>query len=605
MTKTTIQKPVLVYDGDCGICRYWVDYWQRLTGDSVVYRPYQEAASDYPDIAEEEFRRAIQFIDTDGSVSSGARATFELLRDQSPHHLLQKLYRYLPGFAAISEWSYMFLSRHRGLLAFISHAFWGKRHEPARYTFVSWLFLRLLALIYLGFFLSLGVQVTGLVGSDGILPLAVFLENAREHYGGTAWLQLPTLFWINASDTALLLACSGGVLFSLVLLFNRYSLLSLIILYCLALSLTIAGQHFMYYQWDLLLLETGFLAIFLCTRSSIVIWLYRWLVFRFMFMSGVVKIASRDPTWDNLTALRYHFETQPLPTPLAWYAHHLPDSVLMTMTAATLIIELLVPFLLFLPRRLRFIAGILFIILQLMILLTGNYNFFNLLAIAMCLFLFDDAALRWLQPAFLRRRFGESREKQTVPGYKTAIAAGLAVLVLSISCAQLYRVFKQAELPFLQELAASLQPLRIVHIYGPFAVMTTRRSEIIIEGSNDAENWKEYDFRYKPDSVDEIPGWIIPHQPRLDWQMWFAALDTHERSPWFRNLMFRLLQGKPDVLALLATNPFPDRPPVYLRALTYHYRFTEPSVRRQSGDWWTREFSGVYFPIATLSGNDR
>lgn len=601
----TRQKPVLIYDGECGICRYWVDYWHKLTGDTVEYRPYQEVAADYPDITIDEFRRAIQFIDTDGRVSSGAEANFELLRDVAPYGLLRMLYCYLPGFAALSELSYSFFSSHRGLLRFLSHTLWGRRFEPPRYEFVSWLFLRLLALIYLGFFISLGVQITGLVGSDGILPVSIFLDNARDHFGDLAWLKFPALFWINASDAALLITCAAGGLFSVLLLFNRWTLLSLIVLYFLALSLTVAGQHFMYYQWDMLLLETGFLAIFLCTHSVIVVWLYRWLVFRYMFMSGVVKIASRDPTWDSLTALKYHFETQPLPTPLSWYAHHLPDSILMSMTGATLIIELLVPFLLFLPRKLRFLAGFLFIILQSVIILTGNYNFFNLLTIAMCLFLFDDAALRWLQPAVLRRHLRDTRPGGTIPIRNSIVATCLAAVILSISSAQLYRMFTRNEFPLLQQLDVTLRPLHIVNVYGPFAVMTTQRKEINIEGSNDGENWKEYDFRYKPDDVNEITGWIIPHQPRLDWQMWFAALNTHEENPWFRNLLYRLLQGKEEVLSLFAENPFPEKPPVYLRALTYRYRFTKPEARLESGNWWTREFTEVYFPIATLSDKNK
>jgi len=599
------EKPVLIFDGDCGICRYWVDYWHKLTGDTVEYRPYQEVAADYPDITVDEFRRAIQLIDTDGRVSSGAGATFGLLRDVTPYGLLLKLYRYLPGFAILSEISYTFFSRHRGLLRFLSHVLWGRRFEPPRYDFVSWLFLRLLALIYLGFFISLAFQITGMIGSDGILPLHFFLENVREHFGDLAWLKFPTLFWFNATDAALLITCAAGGVFSMLLLLNRLRLLSLIVLYCLALSLTIAGQHFMYFQWDMLLLETGFLAIFLCTRSAIVVWLYRWLVFRYMFMSGVVKIASRDPTWDNLTALHYHFETQPLPTPLAWYAHHLPDSILMSMTGATLIIELLVPFFLILPRKLRFLAGILFIILQGMIILTGNYNFFNLLTIAMCLFLFDDAAFRWVQQAVLRRRFGEARAVVKIPLRNSIIAACLAVVILSISSAQIYHMFTRDEIPLLEQLDSIFRPLHIVNVYGPFAVMTTQRREINIEGSNDGENWKEYDFRYKPDDVHDITGWIIPHQPRLDWQMWFAALNTQQENPWFRNLMYRLLQGKEDVLSLFAENPFPEKPPVYLRAVTYRYRFTDKEARLETGDWWTREFTGIYFPIATLSGKNK
>ena len=333
-------RPIFVFDGDCGICRTWVDYWAQLTGDKVAYRPYQEAAGDYPLIPVEEFKRATQLIEPDGQILSGAAATFRLLSYAPSRGAWWWLYRTVPGFTAASEWAYTFLSRRRGLLAGATHLLWGRTLEPERYDLVSWLFLRGLGLIYAAAFVSLALQIRGLVGHDGLLPLGEYLAAAREGWGPAAYWWLPTLFWLDASDAALIAGAWTGVALALLVtagIFQRASLAALFVLY---LSYVYAGQLFMSFQWDLLLLEAGFLAIFLTTGSRIVIWLYRLLLFRFLFLAGLVKITSGDPTWRQLTALDYHFWTQPLPSPLAWYAAQLPHWLLAGGTAAALIIEL-------------------------------------------------------------------------------------------------------------------------------------------------------------------------------------------------------------------------------------------------------------------------
>lgn len=593
---------VLIYDGDCGICREWVDYWRCVTGPGVEYRPYQQVAGDYPDISLQEFEAAVQLIGPDAKRCSGARACLELYRNKPPYQLFIWLYDYLPGVALISESCYGFLSRHRGLLAFFTHLFWGREFRPAEFYLTSWVFLRLLGLIYCAAFLSLYVQITGLIGTDGILPLANYLDAARNTLGNTAYYRLPMIFWLDCSNGFLQFVCLAGAVTSLFVVFNFLSRMSLLIMYLLYLSLVYGGQQFMSFQWDMLLLEAGFLALFLYRGSHITVWLYRWLVFRFMFLGGMVKILSHDPTWRNLTALHFHFETQPLPSPLAWYAHHLPDPLLNSAVAATLIIEIFIPFLIFTPRRLRFFAAWCIIIFQSCIILTGNYNFFNLLTITLCLFLFDDAALRKTLPAAVSKII-TARQKPTIKKPAAVFLSLFAALVCYSSGEQLLLVLKQDPGRQPSALTRWLAPFQIVNNYGPFAVMTTLRYEIQIEGSNDKKHWRVYEFKYKPGDPGKPLSWNIPHQPRLDWQMWFAALSSPDSNIWFKNLLVRLLQNKTAVIGLFARNPFPDRAPSFVRARFYEYHFTTPQQRESSGNVWKRRLVAEYYPAVSLKGN--
>ncbi len=323
--------------------------------------------------------------------------------------------------------------------------------------------------------------------------------------------------------------CAGpGPGFSLLLLFNVLPRLSLIALYVLYLSLLYGGQTFMSFQWDTFLLETGFLSLLLSFAQIPGIWLLRWLLFRFMFMSGVVKLLSGDPNWWNLSALSYHFFTQPLPTPLAWYAAHLPPSVLRFATGGVFLVELLLPFLIFCPRRLRFVAAFGILLLQSCILITGNYNWFNLQTMLLCLLLFDDAALRKCLPQRLLPVL--SRRVRASPSKAVSMVIGAcSVVLVFLSLVQMDMRFGGSPPPAVRELDQLFEPLHMVSSYGLFAVMTTERNEIIIEGSDDGVEWREYEFRYKPGDVSRRPPWNIPHQPRLDWQMWFAALDDPRR----------------------------------------------------------------------------
>jgi len=592
-------RPLLLYDGECGFCRYWARYWRRLTGDEVAYRPYQEVAAQYPQITTAEFQRAVQYLAPDGRRASAAEASFLTLSHARGKGLWLALYRRLPGFAPIAECLYAFTAAHRPAFYRISVLLWGRDPEPPRYHLVASLFLRLFGLIYLAAFVSFGVQARGLIGSHGILPLSELVAAARSALGVERFYEMPMLFWLNASDLAIQAVCWTGAALSLLLICNLLPRVSLVLLYVLYLSLLHAGQVFMSYQWDTFLLESGFLALLLSCARRPGIWLLRWLLFRFMFMSGVVKLLSGDPNWWNLSALSYHFLTQPLPTPLAWYAAHLPPAALKFATAGTFFIELVLPFLIFTPRRLRFLAAGGIVLLEGCILLTGNYSWFNLQTLLLCLPLLDDAALARILPQRLRWRLPVAAQPRPPRRAVTAAVAALSATIVFASLVQMDLRFGGSPPQPAQALARLIEPLHIVSPYGLFAVMTTERNEIIIEGSLDGVDWREYEFRYKPGDQARRPPWNIPHQPRLDWQMWFAALEDPRRLPWFWRFLQRVLENEPTVMALLANNPFPQQAPLYVRAEFYDYKFSDRALK-EKGLWWDRRSLGLYFPVVQL-----
>jgi hypothetical protein len=575
-----------------------VNYWRQLTGARVTYAPYQEVRGQYPCISEDEFRRAVQYVTADGKIARAAEASFLTLSHAPGGGLGLFLYRKLIGFALISEWIYALIAARRELFYRISRLLWGRELAPAQHKLAAWLFLRGLGLIYFAAFLSFGVQAMGLIGSGGILPLNGLVAAASEQLGPERYWALPMVFWLDSSDFFIQAMCWAGAALALLVTANILPRIGLFLLYALYLSLIHGGQAFMTYQWDILLADVGFLGLLLSLVTGPGILLLRWLAFRFMFLSGIVKIASGDPAWHDWTALNYHFETQPLPTPLAWSVHHAPQTVLGLLTGLTLFIELVLPFFILLPRRLRFIAAFGTLALQTAILLTGNYNFFNLLVIALCVTLFDDAALKHAMPRRLSR-FIQTRMASPLGKGGTRAVQAAALLIFVASLLQLGAALGGPRPGALASLLGSVAPFSIVNTYGPFAVMTRKRNEIVIEGSDDGTDWKEYTFQYKPGDVTRQPPWNIPHQPRLDWQLWFAALAPPQRVPWFTQFLSRLLEGSPQVTALLETNPFPDHPPRYLRALYYNYRFSSPGEQAK-GVWWERELLGIYFPPARL-----
>jgi len=607
-------RPVLIYDGDCAFCAWQVRYWRRLTGDAVDYQPYQAAAERYPDVPPGEFARAIQLITADGRRYSGAEAAFRVLAAGGRTASLA-CYRYLPGCSRLSEAVYRFVSRHRAAAYRLARLSWGRERYPAQYHLVSWLFLRGLALIYLFAFASFGLQADGLVGSHGILPVQADLKDMVANYGSNAYWLYPSVFWLDAGNVALKAVALAGMAASLLLFANILSRFMLPLLFLLYLSVVYAGQVFFNFQWDFLLLEAGFLAIFLPYGSPFILFLLHWVLFRLRFLSGLSKLMSGDETWANFTALKYYFETQPLPHVGAWYANQLPEWLLRAGVGWTFFVELLVPFLMFLPRQPRLFAAWTTIVMQVLILLTSNHNFFNLLTITLCLLLFDDRAFRWLHyrewsmPSARGVMRNFLRVATPVPGrFANAFAGLLTVVIFSSTLSMMWATITGRPLPaFNEPVVRALVQWHIVNNYHVFPIITTARPELVVEGSSDGKTWKAYGFKYKPGELTRRPPFVVPHQPRLDWQMWFAALYP-PNSPvayWFYDFMRRLLEGSPDVLALLDHNPFPDQPPKYLRARLEMYQFATPEMKRKTGQWWTSKPLGVYVPPLTLQDLQR
>ena len=580
---------VLIYDGNCGFCRIWLEYWKQLTGDRVEYVASQDVKERFPQIPGEAYAESVQLVRPDGSVASGARAVFESLGKLS-------LYRWVSGPA---ELCYRFIARRRSFFHRLTRLTFGRSIAPARFEATGWLFLRALAVIYGLAFASLAGQVMGLFGSAGISPAAGYLATIERSAGPIRFLAVPSIFWLASYDTTLQGMCWVGVVLAIVLLVTgfqsgRFERLVLALLFILYLSFSSIGQEFLSFQWDSLLLEAGFLAIFL-GRNRAIPWMFRWLAFRLFFLSGAVKLLSEDPTWRNLTALDFHYYTQPLPTVLAWYAEKLPARLQHASNLLVIVMELAVPFLIFFPRHLRMLAASCMIGLQVLILLTGNYTFFNLLAIALCLFLFDDRAVgRWMPKGARVAMF------QPGEGRRARVPVAIAAVIFALGIVRLAQTFFGAVPVPLAVAARYAAPLQIVNTYGLFAVMTTTRIEIVVEGSADGAAWQTYEFRYKPGALHRAPRWAAPHQPRLDWQMWFAALGNYQSNPWFVNMAVRLLEDSPAVTALLESNPFPGQPPRYVRAMVYEYKFSDFATRRRTGEWWTREPRGQYLPAVTL-----
>lgn len=583
---------LLVFDGDCAFCGYTVEYAQAVTEAEapgrVRYEPYQSAAAAYPAVALDDFKHSIQLFTSAGRFA-GAEAAFRVLA-LAPH-LASWLwcYRYLPLFAHLSEALYRFTSRHRVAMDRFARALFGAHLLPADYARTSALITRGIGLAALCAFLSWWSQAAGLIGADGILPVARYFDAAAAQLGQQGWFVLPSLYWLSSTDWMTSALCAAGTLASLGLLLRIYPALAALIGFVCYLSLEYGGQVFMRYQWDVLLVETLFLAAVLNCRPRIGIWLARLLVFRFMLLSGAVKLLSGDPTWLALSAMDFHFETQPLPTVAAWYAHQLPHGLLYASVAATFVIELILPFFIFLSRNLRLFAAAGFVLLEVLILVTGSYNFVNLLTIVLCLAVLDDRALGVTSP--------QPRRTKTGAGWR-ALLVGMGLL----GAMEIHATIDRASLhPWEAKALSALRPLQIVNSYGLFAVMTTQRDELVVEGSSDGRTWLELPFPFKPQRLDEAPQWAAPHQPRLDWQMWFAALTIRQRAPWFDNFVVQLLRGAPAVVELLAPSSFADQPPRFVRVLRYRYHFTSFDERRASAAWWRREYIGLWYPPTRLT----
>ncbi len=478
------------------------------------------------------------------------------------------------------------------------------------------LFVCVLAVAHAVAFASLWVQADGLIGPSGILPAREFFPAAREQLGGQAWFEVPSLCWIFGAGAFIKVLCAGGIALCALLFMGFAPAVCLALIWAAALSLMSAGQIFFDFQWDALLLESTLIAVFIVPWTlrratgahdppRLARYLAWWLLFRLMFLSGAVKLASGDPTWRHLTALTFHYETQPLPTPLAWYAHQLPAWFQRVSCAVMFAIELAAPLCLAAPRRFRHGAVLAIIALQVMIALTGNYAYFNLLTIGLCLTCLDDAWWRdrhWGVPAIPKEgSLGPvARLKATFVRWFAAFSVGVTFFETAAAV-----VPGAASSPIVRVVAEAVGPTRSFNDYGLFAVMTIERPELIIEGSDDQRDWREYSLPYKPGDLARRPPWVAPYQPRLDWQLWFAALAPPESNPWVGKVCELLLRGDPSVLGLFSRNPFPTHPPHYVRVVRYRYEFTSCEERARTGNWWRRTPIDFYISTVALPSDEK
>ncbi len=449
-------------------------------------------------------------------------------------------------------------------------------------------------------FVSLGVQALGLFGERGIVPIAGFVASAKR--AGHGFWDYPSALWWSASDGSITAVWVVGATAATAVLVGLVPKVALALAWFAYLSFVGVGWPFMSFQWDTLLLETTFTAFFLVPwrlwdrpehhhdPHPVARWALWWLLFRLVFRSGYVKLASGDATWADMTALTYHYWTQPLPNVVSWYANLLPVWFQKLSCALMFAVELAVPALMWVPAAwAKRTAAVSIAALMALVAFTGNYGFFNLLTIALCIPLLDD---EWLRRPFPRRfdRVATSDPKSqwnTWPGVAPGIVIALTAVIFFSG------TFGTRPARWL----APVYRFGTFNNYGLFAVMTTERPEIEIEGSRDGETWIPYGFSYKPGALDRAPRWVAPHQPRLDWQMWFAALGDARRNPWLGTVMGRLLQGEPTVLDLLGENPFEADPPKQVRAVIYQYEMTTREERARTGDWWKRSDRALYGPI--------
>jgi hypothetical protein len=488
---------------------------------------------------------------------------------------------------------------------------WRARAEDAPHAFAlsRALYLRLLGLVLVVAFVSFWVQLEGLVGERGILPVSDTFARYERAWGLARLYRAPSLLWLWPTATGAHLLCLLGTVASLLVVVGRVQAVALAVCFVSYLSLFYGAQRWLGFQWDLLLLETTFLSIFLApwrrrprqvydaAAPRFVLWLHWWLVARLMLSSGLGKLLSGDGTWTELTALDYHFWTQPLPNPLAYPAHHLGEGVHAALVVLTLICQVGAPWLLFLGRWPRRVGAALLIASQVGIQATGNFAYFNVLTLALLVLAVDDDALgrlplvkrlvaRWSAPVV---------DARPAPRAHAPAARALLVVIVFLTAVQSLNTLRAKGAPdVLFEAADLVRPFRLVSGYGLFTRMTTTRPEIEIEGSDDGRTWTPYRFKYKVGPLDRWPPFVAPHQPRLDWQMWFAALGSARRNPWLVRFMRRLQEGEPAVLALLAQDPFAGQPPRYLRAMRYQYRFTSLEERKRTGHLWTRTPDGLY-----------
>jgi hypothetical protein len=480
------------------------------------------------------------------------------------------------------------------------------------YWLTRFVLLRLLGFVYAAAFLSAALQLVPLIGSAGLLPLPAYLDRVT-HALGSRWngfVELPSLFWIGSSDAALRAVSWSGFVGSCVVLAGFANSLLLAALWALYMSIVHVGQDWYGYGWEIQLLETGFLAIFLVPLLDArpfprrapplaLIVLFRWLAFRIMLGAGLIKIRG-DSCWRDLTALYYHFETQPIPNPLSRFLHFLPRALLRAGVVFNHLAELVAPWFVFGPRSARRIAGVLIVAFQLVLISSGNLSFLNWLTIVPAIACFDDGAwARVLPRALVTRAARADREALPSPAMQRASWA-VAALIALLSIPVVVNLASPHQI-----MNTSFTRFDLVNTYGAFGSVGRERWNVVFEGTADDRRdpdarWLPYLYRALPVALDRRPVVIAPFQPRLDWQMWFAAMASPNEYPWTIHLVWKLLHGDPGALSLFATNPFPEKPPRYVRAVLYRYAFARPDD--PDGRFWTRDEIGEWLP--PLSADD-
>jgi Lipase maturation factor len=460
-----------------------------------------------------------------------------------------------------------------------------------------WLLERALGAIYLIGFLVAAHQWPALLGERGLLPVPGFLARV-------SFRQAPSLFHLRYSDRLLVTLAWLGVALAAAVVIGApqagpawLAMLAWFGLWALYLSIVNIGQIFYSFGWESLLLEAGFLAIFLGADSAApprpIIWLYRWLLFRVEFGAGLIKLRG-DPCWRDFTCLYYHHETQPLPNPLSWYFHHLPKPIHRLEVLGNHVGQLVVPFGLFGPQPVAGLAGLAIVVHQTWLLLSGNFSWLNVLTVTLAVAAFDDAELGALLPV-------APAALAPPAGWYLALVLGASLLVVVLSYWPARNLLSRH-----QVMNASFDPFHLVNTYGAFGSITRERYEIVLEGTDETEPtastaWRAYEFKAKPGDPRRRPPQIAPYHLRLDWLMWFAAMSTPRAHPWLLALVVKLLEGDRATLRLLGCNPFPEAPPAFVRAELYHYRFSSRRERRASGAWWVRTYVGSYLPPLRLA----
>jgi hypothetical protein len=483
--------------------------------------------------------------------------------------------------------------------------------KPSTYWLTRFLILRLIGIIYAVAFLVLINQVIPLIGDDGLLPVRISLKQITDAIGPTeGFIRLPSIFWFGHSDMALLIWSWIGFILSCIIVAGYANALLLAVLWILYMSFVHIGQDWYGYGWEIQLIETGFLCIFLCPLIDMrpfpkhepplpVIILFRWLIFRIMLGSGLIKIRG-DKIWWNGTALYYHFETQPIPGPLSRWFHFLPHSILKIGVWFNFLAEIAAPLFVFWPRIARHIAGVIIVLLQVILIFSGNLSFLNWLTIVPALACFDDGFWAKLLPRVLVKKATAAAEnaEPSRPMLTTAWVVTLIVGFLSVG--PVINLLSRN-----QVMNTSFDPLDLVNTYGAFGTVGQERLNVVFEGTmdedpGDSANWKPYIYKGLPVEEDKRPPEIAPYQLHLDWQMWFASMYSPKEYSWTLNLIWKLLHNDPKTVGLFANNPFKHRPPRYIRAVLYRYSFAKPGNHK--GLWWNRERIGLWLPA--LSVND-